>query len=68
MKAESQRPSGREGAIPALNSAIEAMRHAVETSSITPAKDVFGSVRTLLTTIRVRFLLFTMNYTTLMPS
>ena len=68
MKAESQRPSGREGAISALNSAIEAMRHAVETSNITPVKDVFGSVSTLLIIIRVRFLLSTTNCTTFIPS
>jgi len=68
MKAESQRPSGHESAISALNSAIEAMRQAVETSSITPAKDIFGSVSTILTTIRVRFLLSTASHTMLIPS
>jgi len=57
MEAESQRQKGREGAIPALNAAIETMNLAKELSSITPAKVVFGSVGVILTMIRVRFLL-----------
>jgi len=40
-----------------LNAAIEALDFA-KTSSIPPAKAVFGSVTILLTTIRVCFLLF----------
>ena len=40
-----------------LNAAIEALDFA-KTSSIPPAKAVFGSVTTLLTTIRVFLLLF----------
>ena len=50
MKADSQRPKEREAD---LNPAIEALDLA-KTSSILPAKAVFGSVTTLLTTIRVR--------------
>jgi len=57
MKAESQRPKGREGTISALNAATEAMNLAENLSSIAPAKAVFGSVSTLLTMIRVCFLL-----------
>ena len=57
MEAGSQQPKGREAAISALNAAIEAMNHAEKTSTITPAKTVFGSVGTLLTLIRVWFLL-----------
>ena len=57
MKAESRRPKDRESATSALNKAIETLNPA-EISSITPAKAVFHSVRVLLTTIRVCFLLF----------
>ena len=57
MEAKFQRPNGREGAILALNAATEALNLA-KTSSIPPAKAVFGSVTTLLTTVRVCFLLF----------
>jgi hypothetical protein len=56
MEAESQRPKGREGAISALNEAIEALNPA-KMSSFPPAKAVFGSVIILLTLIRVCFLL-----------
>ena len=58
MKAESQRPKGREDAIPALNAAIEALNLAEKISSIAPAKAAFGSVNILLATIEVCFLLF----------
>ena len=57
MKAESQRPEGREDAVSALNVAIEALNLAKEVSSITPAKAVFGSVSVLLAMIKVSFLL-----------
>ena len=50
----SQRPEEREAD---LNAAIEALDLA-KTSSILPAKAVFGSVTILLTTIRVFFPLF----------
>jgi hypothetical protein len=53
MEAESQRPKGRDGAISALNAAIEALNLAKELSSITPAKAVFGSVSVILAMIRV---------------
>ena len=56
MEAKPQRPKGRERTLSSLNVAIEAMDLAKELSSITPAKAVFGSVGTLLTIIRVRFL------------
>ena len=56
MKPESQRPKGREGAISALNIAIEALNLAKELSSITPAKAVFGSVSVILTMIKVSLL------------
>ena len=58
METELRRPTGREGNISALNAAIESLKLAENTSSITPAKTVFGSINTLLTTIRVRFLPF----------
>ena len=54
MKASSQRPKEREAD---LDAAIEALDLA-RTSTILPAKAVFGSVTILLTTIRVRFLFF----------
>jgi len=50
MKANSQRPKGREAD---LNAAIKTLDLA-KTSSILPAKAIFNSVTTLLTTIRVR--------------
>jgi hypothetical protein len=56
MEANPQRPKGREGAISALNEAIEAL-DSVKISSFPPAKAVFDSVAVLLTLIRVRFLL-----------
>jgi hypothetical protein len=52
MESESQRPKGREGAISALNEAIEAL-NPTKVSSLPPAKAVFGSVSVLLTLIRV---------------
>ena len=57
MQAESQQPKGREGAISALNTAVEASNLA-KISSIPPVRAVFGSVVVLLTLIRVCFLLF----------
>jgi len=57
MEAESKQPKEREGAISALDVAIEAMNLAKEISSITPAKAVFGSVSVILTMTRVSFLL-----------
>jgi len=57
MKVESQQPKGREGAISALNAAIEALNRAKEVSSITPAKGTFSSVSVILALIRVSFLL-----------
>ena len=57
-EAKSQRPKGREGAISALNLAIEAMDLAEKTSSITPVKAAFSLVSTLLTMIRVCLPLF----------
>ena len=58
METDSQQPGGREGAISALNAAIQDTGLAENVSSIAPAKAVFGSVTVLLALIRVRFLLF----------
>jgi len=58
MEAEAQQPKGREGTILVLNAAIESLKLKEDISNITPAKTVFGSVNTLLTTIRVCFLPF----------
>ena len=57
MKAESQRPKGREDAVSVLTAAIETLDLAEKNSSIKPAKTVFATVSTLLTMIRVHFLL-----------
>ena len=57
MKAESQRPKGREDAISVLTAAIETLDLAEKNSSIKPAKTVFATVSTFLTMIRVHFLL-----------
>jgi len=56
MKAGSQQPEGREGAIERLNAAIEAANLAEKVSSIAPAKIAFGSTGILLVLIRVCFL------------
>ena len=53
MDAKSKR---RDGALPLLNTAIEAVNLAKELSSLAPAKAVFGSGGILLVMIRVRFL------------
>ena len=58
MEAKSQRPKEREGAVSALNAAIEALNLAKELSSITPAKAVFGAVSVILTVIKVSLLVF----------
>jgi hypothetical protein len=57
MEDESQRPKGRDGAISALNAAIETLNLAKELSIVTPAKAVFGSVSVILAMIRVSLLL-----------
>lgn len=54
MDVGSQRPEGRDREdILALNAAMEALNLVENISGITPAKVVFSSVNTLLTTIRV---------------
>jgi len=53
MDAGTQQPRGREGAISALNAAIEALNLMKEVASVTPAKAAFGSVSVLLTMIKV---------------
>ena len=58
METELRQPTGREGNISALNAATKSLKLRENTSTITPAKTVFGSVNTLLTTIRVGFLPF----------
>ena len=57
MKAKPQQPKGREDVISVLNTTIEALNLADKISSITPAKTVFVTVSSLLTMIRVHFLL-----------
>jgi len=53
MQINSQRPTGKDGAISSLNVAIEGLNLAKELSGVTPAKAVFGSASALLTMIRV---------------
>jgi len=58
MDAKTQQPKDREGAISALNAAVEALNLMKEIASVTPAKAAFGSVSVLLAMIRVSFVLF----------
>jgi len=58
MKDDSKQPEGRDGVVSSLNMAIDGLNLAKEVSSITPVKTVFDSVKILLITIRVSFLLF----------
>ena len=57
MDPKSQRSKDQEGAISALNAAIDVLNLA-KTSSIALAETVFGSVSTLLATTMVCFPLF----------
>ena len=52
-----QEPERRDGALPSLDAAIEAINLEKEVASMIPVKEAFGSVAVLLTIIRVRFLL-----------
>ena len=52
-----QEPERRDGALPSLDAAIEAMNLAKEVANMVSAEEVFGSVAMLLTMIRVGFLL-----------
>ena len=56
MEAKSQRPKGQEGAVLALNEALEALDPA-DISNIPSARVVFSSVTVLLALIKVCFLL-----------
>jgi len=56
MEVESQQPKGREGAISALDTVIEALDLAREVSSIVPVEAVFGSASVTLVMIRLSFL------------
>ena len=58
MTDNSQRRKGKGKAIPALNTAIDALNLAKDATSTTPVNPVFGSVATLLTMIRVSSLPF----------
>ena len=58
MTDKSQRRKGGGRAIPALNTAIDALNIAKEATSTTPVNPVFGSVAVLLTMIRVGSFLF----------
>jgi len=53
MDTESQPSKEQEGAIPALNAAIEAMNLARKLSTIAQAGNVFGFVSVTLTMLRV---------------
>ena len=58
MDMDSKQQKRRDDTLSLLDAAIEAVNLAKEISSLTPAKAVFGTVSTLLTTIRVGLLLF----------
>lgn len=61
MEEVPQRQETRENVTSLLNETIEGMWLAKEISTVTPAKAAFGSVGTLLTRIRVRFLLLSVD-------
>ena len=56
MSATSQRPEERDGAISALNAAIETLNIVKEVLSVTPAKAACGTVSVILAMIRVSLL------------
>ena len=56
MDPQPQRQKGRDGLLSALNKAFEDLDSEKEISGVTAAKAAFGSVSTLLRTIRVNFL------------
>jgi len=53
MATKSQRPSGQDGALSSLNTAIDALNLAKSVSGITPAKAAFDSTGVLPSTIIV---------------
>ena len=57
METNPRRKRRRDNSLSSLNVAIETLNLAKDISCITPAKAVFGTVSSLLTMIRVRFLL-----------
>ena len=57
METKSRRQKRRDDSLPSLNAAIDALNLARETTNVKPAKDWFYAADTLLTTIRVSFLL-----------
>ena len=61
MDTRSQHSKRKNDALSSLNAAIEAVDVAKEGSTVIPATDVYDSVSTLLTMIRVRFLLSKVN-------
>ena len=58
MDTNPQQQKRRDRALSSLNAAIKAVDLAKDAASATPAAPVFGPVSTLLTTIRVRSILF----------
>ena len=56
MSATSQRPEERDGAVSALNAAIETLNIAKEVLSVTPAKAACDIVSIILAMIRVSLL------------
>jgi hypothetical protein len=58
MASTSQRPEGRDGALPTLYVFIQALNIAKDTCGIPPAQTTFGSAAVLLTIIRARYPLF----------
>ena len=58
MDTDSKRQKRRENGFSLMDAASEAMNLSKEISSVAPAKVIFGPVGTLLTIIKVHFLLF----------
>jgi hypothetical protein len=54
MASTSQRPEGRDGALPALDVSIQALSIAKDACGIPPAQIAFGTAHVLLIVIRVR--------------
>ena len=56
MSATSQQPEERDGAVTALNAAIETLNIVKEVLSVTPVKAACGAVSVILAMIRVSLL------------
>jgi hypothetical protein len=58
MASTSQRKRGRDDGRSTLDADIQVLNHAMDACHLEPAREAYDSAGALLTTIRVRFLLF----------